>query len=196
MTTLDSIITQIQQIQSLLQNTSELPDNLLKEIEKDLLHVSKKINSKGQKPKTNSTIHIWSDGACSGNPGPGGWGTLIHANKQYQELSGYQRQTTNNIMEMTAALEGIRQTPDGAEIVLTSDSQYLIKGMTQWLKGWKKRGWKKADGKPVLNRDLWIALDEESSLRRINWKWIKGHAGHPQNERCDELARMAIQSES
>ncbi|MCP4297093.1 MAG: ribonuclease HI, partial [Proteobacteria bacterium] len=91
-----------------------------------------------------------------------------------------------------AALEGIKQTPEGAEIVLTTDSQYVLKGITQWIKGWKKRGWKKSNGENVLNRKLWQLLDEECQVRNITWKWVRGHTGHPQNERCDELARAAI----
>ncbi|MCG8339136.1 MAG: ribonuclease HI [Proteobacteria bacterium] len=141
---------------------------------------------------TQDIIYIWSDGACSGNPGPGGWGTIIEMDGQLMELSGGSRKTTNNIMEMLGALEGIKRTPPGSSIVLTSDSQYLVKGMTQWIHGWKKKGWKKADGKAVLNKDIWLELDEEASKRTIDWKWIKGHAGHPENERCDELAREAI----
>ncbi|MBU2514438.1 ribonuclease HI [bacterium] len=139
-----------------------------------------------------SVIRIWSDGACTGNPGPGGWGTIIIVDGNIQELSGRSQRTTNNIMEMTGALEGIKRTPEGSSIILTSDSQYLVKGMTQWLKNWKKKGWKKADGNEVLNRDLWMKLDQESQKRNIQWIWIKGHAGHPENERCDELARKAI----
>jgi len=143
-------------------------------------------------PSNQTPIQIWSDGACSGNPGPGGWGTIILRNGEYRELSGYIPKTTNNIMEMTGALEGIRQTPVGCQLIITSDSQYLVKGMTQWIKGWKRKNWKKADGKAVLNKSIWMELDKEASLRRVEWQWIKGHAGHVENERCDELARDAI----
>lgn len=142
--------------------------------------------------QTDTTIKVWSDGACSGNPGPGGWGTIVYQNGEYQELSGFSPSTTNNIMEMTGALEGIRNTPEGCELTLISDSQYLVKGMTEWITGWKRKNWRKADGNPVLNQSIWMALDREAALRQITWKWIKGHAGHPQNERCDELARMEI----
>ena len=135
---------------------------------------------------------IWSDGACSGNPGPGGWGTLLAGDGVFQEMSGYSPQTTNNIMELTGALEGIRRTPPGSTIVLTSDSQYLIKGMTEWRFDWKKNSWRKKDGKEILNKEVWIELDKMSKNRSIEWKWIKGHAGHPENERCDQLAREAI----
>ena len=137
-------------------------------------------------------IHIWSDGACSGNPGPGGWGTIVQVGDHIEELSGYSAKTTNNIMEMTGAIMGLKITPIGASIILTSDSQYVVKGMKEWIKGWKKRNWKKADGKPVKNKAFWIALDSLANERNIRWEWVKGHAEHPQNERCDELARNAI----
>jgi len=137
---------------------------------------------------------IWSDGACSGNPGPGGWGTIIHHNGNYREISGFCQNTTNNIMEMTGALEGIRNTPAGSRLQLTSDSQYLIKGMTEWIGGWKRRNWKKADGQPVLNKEIWIELDREASLRQVEWKWIRGHTGHTRNEQCDRLAKLAIEN--
>lgn len=178
---------------------SDISTSVLKSID---MHLSQILLALEKKPtlkdkpvfKNSGTINIWSDGACSGNPGPGGWGTVILENEEYKELSGSLPKTTNNIMEMTGALEGIRQTPEGSSIVLTSDSQYLVKGMTEWIKGWKKRGWKKADGKNVLNKEIWLELDKETSLRTIKWKWVKGHAGHEQNERCDELARTAISS--
>ncbi len=185
----------IQLLQDILEQIStgpELSSETQLEIEKDLKNISKRITPSPQLEKTDETIFIWSDGACSGNPGPGGWGTIVQVNGKTEELSGSNRKTTNNIMEMTGALEGILITPIGSKIVVTSDSQYLVKGMNEWIKGWKKRGWKKSDGKPVLNRELWIKLDQENSKRNIQWKWIKGHAGHLENERCDELARKAI----
>ena len=137
-------------------------------------------------------VLIWSDGACSGNPGPGGWGCIVQSQGHYQEFSGFQANTTNNIMEMTGALEGLKMTSLGADVTVTTDSQYLVKGMTEWIHGWKKRGWKKADGNPVLNMALWKELDQVVRDRHVSWKWIKGHAGHVENERCDELAREAI----
>jgi len=148
-----------------------------------------------ESPKSNNPrqiIHIWSDGACSGNPGPGGWGTIVQVGDHIEELSGYSAKTTNNIMEMTGAIEGLKITPPGANIILTSDSQYVIKGMREWLTGWKKKNWKKADGNPVKNQEFWIALDTLANERNVKWEWVKGHAEHPQNERCDELARNAI----
>ncbi len=192
MTDLNTILILVEQIQAQLQNRTDLSPELLKAVEHDLSKIRKKIDTNREKSHDTETIYIWSDGACTGNPGPGGWGTLVLKEGKYQELSGRLGRTTNNIMELTGALEGIRHTPEGSTIQLTSDSQYLVKGMTQWIKGWKRKGWKKADGNPVLNQELWMALDKESRTRKIDWKWVKGHAGHPQNERCDELARNAI----
>ncbi|MDT8445911.1 MAG: ribonuclease HI [bacterium] len=137
-------------------------------------------------------FRVYSDGSCEGNPGPGGWGCIVEQGGVEQEYSGGAKQTTNNLMEMTAALQGLRQTPKGAVVEVITDSQYLVKGMSQWLAGWKKKNWKKADGNPVLNRELWEALDQAASERKVRWTWVKGHAGHAENERCDELARLAV----
>src|SRR3989339_893303 len=137
-------------------------------------------------PETGGVIRIWADGACEGNPGPGGWGTIVEINGVRQELSGGKAKTTNNVMEMTGALEGLKACPRGAKVELTSDSQYVVKGMTEWIRGWIKKGWRKADGQPVANRELWEALLEEVESRQVKWLWVKGHAGHPENERCDE----------
>jgi len=148
-----------------------------------------------ESPELNSpkqVIHIWSDGACSGNPGPGGWGTIVQVGDHIEELSGYSAKSTNNIMEMTGAIMGLKITPIGANIIVTSDSQYVVKGMKEWINGWKKRNWKKADGNPVKNKEFWIALDSLAKERNVRWEWVKGHAEHPQNERCDELATNAI----
>ena len=184
----------LEQIQQHLGSASDLPESSATHLESKLQEALTILSTKKSKisSDSNSTIQIWSDGACSGNPGPGGWGTIIYHNGEYQELSGSRSETTNNVMEMTGALEGIRNTPEGSRIVLTSDSQYLVKGMTQWIKGWKRKNWIKADGKPVLNKSVWQDLDQEASRREVLWKWVKGHAGHPQNERCDELARLEI----
>ncbi|NQU65966.1 MAG: ribonuclease HI [SAR324 cluster bacterium] len=179
-------------IRQQLEAISDLPEVTVSQLESDLVTISAQLSSIKEESVADSTIRIWSDGACSGNPGPGGWGTIIYENGIYRELSGFQRKTTNNIMEMTGALEGIRQTPMGSHLIITTDSQYLVKGMTEWLRGWKKKNWKKADGKPVLNRSIWMDLDTEAGLRDVQWQWIKGHNGHEQNERCDELARGAI----
>lgn len=137
------------------------------------------------------TIQIWCDGSCAPNPGPGGWGAIIELNGKREELSGTHHDSTNNRMEMTAAIEALRQTPEGAVIQLTTDSQYLKNGITIWIEGWKRRGWRKADGKPVLNQKLWNKLDGLALNRDIIWNWVRGHSGHAENERCDELANQA-----
>jgi len=185
-----------------LNTTTGIPQQTLGAINKGLLAILELLGSetvaavetevKKVPQSSDGTIQIWSDGACTGNPGPGGWGTVIRFGHEEIELSGYSPRSTNNIMEMTGALEGIRRTPEGSKITVTTDSQYLLKGMTQWLTGWKRRGWKKADGKPVLNKEIWMALDKEAQTRTIRWHWVRGHSGHPENERCDELARNAI----
>lgn len=192
-----NILNLLREIGELLEETPEPSPKQLGALQAHLISAKKVISStpkpEKQLPTDSGPIEIWSDGACSGNPGPGGWGTIIYNNGEYRELSGFSPQTTNNIMEMTGALEGIRQTPEGCSITLTTDSQYLVKGITQWIKGWKRRNWKKADGNPVMNKELWLELDKEAGLRKIQWQWVKGHAGHLQNERCDELARTEVE---
>lgn len=136
-------------------------------------------------------IRIWSDGSCSPNPGTGGWGAIVERNGAREELSGSERESTNNIMEMTAAIEALRSTPEGASIELTTDSQYVKNGITKWIHGWKRKGWRKADGGAVLNQQLWRDMDALASARKVKWMWIKGHSGHPENERCDEMAVQA-----
>lgn len=138
-------------------------------------------------------VEIYSDGACSGNPGPGGWGTLLCYNGHCKELSGFDPETTNNRMEMIGAIEGLKSLKRPCQVRVTTDSQYLKKGMTEWLDGWVKKGWKNSQRKPVANRDLWEQLLELKNIHEIEWCWVKGHAGHAENERCDELARMAIE---
>jgi ribonuclease HI len=137
-------------------------------------------------------IEAFTDGACAGNPGPGGWGVLIIDNETRTEIYGGESATTNNRMELTAALEALRATT-GA-IRLYTDSQYVKNGITEWIKGWKRNGWRTADKKPVKNQDLWIALDEAASSRKVEWRWVKGHNGHPENERADALARAGLAS--
>ncbi len=131
---------------------------------------------------------IFTDGACLGNPGPGGYAAVITIAGQEQVIVGRDRSTTNNKMEMTAAIKALEAVPQGLPIMIHSDSQYVIKGATEWLRGWKAKGWRKADGKPVLNQDLWLQMDAAMVGRTITWKWVKGHAGHPENERVDRLA--------
>jgi ribonuclease HI len=135
---------------------------------------------------------IFTDGACSGNPGPGGWGALIIGPDGETELTGGADATTNNRMELAAAIEALTGLPDGSQVTLTTDSTYVKDGITAWIKNWKARGWKTAAKKPVKNVDLWQALDAQCARHEIDWQWVKGHAGHAGNERADELARMGM----
>jgi ribonuclease HI len=137
-------------------------------------------------------VELFSDGACSGNPGPGGYGCILRCGGKTKEISGAELETTNNRMEMTAAIVGLESLKRPCDVFITTDSQYLVKGMTEWMDGWLKRGWKNSRKEDVLNRDLWERLLELSRVHRIQWGWIRGHNGHPENERCDELARQAI----
>jgi len=143
-------------------------------------------------------IELYCDGACLGNPGPGGWGYLLRvhlaAGIQEKEGSGPEADTTNNRMELMAAIRGLEALTKPCQVLLQSDSQYVVKGITSWLKDWKRRGWKKADGKPVLNADLWQALDAQLARHHVEARWVKGHAGHAENERVDRLANAAAQS--
>jgi ribonuclease HI len=139
-----------------------------------------------------SDFTIFTDGACWGNPGPGGWGTIVIAGDRRRELSGYEPATTHNRMVMMAAVQALRSLPEASTVELHTDSQYLKNGMQSWLAKWKKNGWRTADRKPVKNEDLWRALDALASTHRIRWHWVRGHDGHPENERCDELANDAI----
>lgn len=133
-------------------------------------------------------VEIFTDGACKGNPGPGGWGVLLRKGSHEKELSGGEADTTNNRMEMTAVIEGLSALIEPCEVDLYSDSKYVIDGITKWVEGWKKRGWVNASKKPVRNEDLWHDLIEVSAEHQINWHWVKGHNGHPENERVDQLA--------
>jgi anthranilate synthase component 1 len=138
------------------------------------------------------SVIIYCDGACSGNPGPGGWGAIVKSTSGVQELSGGESKTTNNRMEMQALLGALEHVPDAQEIRIVTDSEYLSKGITQWMKGWKRNGWKTKSKQPVKNRELWEAIDAALEDKKFSLEWVKGHAGHPENERCDELAREAI----
>lgn len=138
------------------------------------------------------TVRIHTDGACRGNPGPGGWGVVMEFGRQRWELSGASAETTNNRMELQAAIAALQALNQACSIVLLTDSKYVQEGISKWVHGWKRRGWLTADKQPVKNVDLWKVLDEAASRHQIEWKWLKGHAGHPLNERCDELARAAI----
>lgn len=137
-------------------------------------------------------VEIWTDGACSGNPGPGGWGAILRWNGHEKELKGGEPDTTNNRMELMAAIMSLESLKRPMTVKLTTDSVYVKNGITQWIHGWKKRGWKTAAKKPVKNVDLWQRLDEASSAHQVEWAWIKGHAGHAENEQADELARAGL----
>lgn len=137
-------------------------------------------------------VDIYTDGACRGNPGPGGWGAVLRAGDREREIMGAARSTTNNRMELTAAIEALRALKRPCRVRLHTDSQYLRKGITEWINGWKRRGWKTAGRKAVKNQELWRTLDEETSRHQVEWIWVKGHSGHPENERADELANRAI----
>jgi ribonuclease HI len=138
-------------------------------------------------------VDIYTDGACSGNPGPGGWGALLRIDGKEKELSGYAPATTNNRMEMMAVIEALRALKRPVTVRVHTDSQYVQKGISEWIHGWKKRGWQTADRKPVKNADLWQALDAATIGHQIEWLWVRGHAGHVENERVDALARQAIE---
>jgi ribonuclease HI len=138
-------------------------------------------------------IKIYTDGACSGNPGPGGWGALLVYGETEKELSGGEKDTTNNRMEMMAVITALESLKSACKIDLYTDSKYVLQGATEWMPGWKKKGWKTADKKPVKNQDLWQRLDDAMLRHEIKWHWVKGHDGHVENERVDELARAAIQ---
>jgi len=137
-------------------------------------------------------IEIFCDGACSGNPGPGGFGAVLRAGKREKELSGGEFNTTNNRMELTAAITALEALSRPCTVSVTTDSQYLVKGMTEWIFSWIKKGWVNSKKDPVVNRDLWERLYALSKTHRIEWKWVRGHSGHSENERCDDLARAAI----
>lgn len=141
---------------------------------------------------TEKIVEIFTDGACKGNPGPGGWGVLLRYNGTERELYGYQAETTNNQMELMAAIQALETLTRPCEVVLTTDSQYVRQGITGWLAGWKRKGWKTAAGKPVKNQDLWQRLDAAAARHQIDWRWVKGHSGHDENERVDQLANKAI----
>lgn len=137
-------------------------------------------------------VEIFTDGACRGNPGPGGWGVLLRYNDQERELYGYQPQTTNNQMELMAAIQALEALTRPCQVILTTDSQYVRQGITEWLAGWKRKNWKTAAGKPVKNQELWQRLENATLRHYIEWNWVKGHSGHRENERVDELANKAI----
>jgi ribonuclease HI len=138
-------------------------------------------------------VNLYTDGACSGNPGPGGWGALLRWNSHEKELSGFEKKSTNNRMELMAVIMGLRELKKKCDVTIYSDSKYVIQGASEWMHGWKKKNWIKADKKPVVNKDLWKDLDVELKRHHIEWQWVKGHSGHPENERVDALAVKAIE---
>lgn len=139
-------------------------------------------------------VEIFTDGSCLGNPGPGGYGTVLRYKQHEKELNGGYLMTTNNRMELLAAIMGLASLKQPCSVDLTTDSQYVRQGITQWIHNWKKRGWQTADKKPVKNADLWQQLDQETQRHQVQWHWVKGHAGHPENERCDVLARTGAEN--
>ena len=141
-------------------------------------------------------VEIFTDGACKGNPGPGGWGAVLRMGGHEKELAGHAPATTNNRMELTAVIEALRALKSPCEVALHTDSRYVIDGITKWIFGWQKNGWKNAAKKPVLNIDLWQALLEAKRGHKVSWHWVKGHAGHPENERADKLASDAALAQS
>ena len=136
-------------------------------------------------------VYIYTDGACKGNPGPGGWGAVLKSGNKVKEIKGFSPDTTNNIMELTAVIEALKSLNRPCKIIITTDSNYVKDGITEWMHQWKNTGWKTAGKKPVKNKGLWKILDEETLRHEIKWEWVKGHSGHPENERADELANIA-----
>jgi ribonuclease HI len=142
--------------------------------------------------QASKSVEIFTDGACRGNPGPGGWGVLLRYGKHEKKLYGYQAEATNNQMELMAAIQGLESLKRQSDVVLTTDSQYVRQGITKWVKNWKRNHWKTASKKPVKNKELWQRLDEAASKHHVQWNWVKGHSGHRENEMVDALANRAI----
>ncbi|WP_322988586.1 ribonuclease HI [Hoeflea sp.] len=138
------------------------------------------------------SVEIFTDGACSGNPGPGGWGAILRYNGTVKEMCGGEAVTTNNRMELLAAISALNALSSACEVELHTDSKYVMDGISKWIFGWKKNGWRTADKKPVKNAELWQALDQANQRHKVKWNWVKGHAGHPENERADEWARTGM----
>ena len=141
----------------------------------------------------NQIVYIFTDGACKGNPGPGGWGAVLQYDANIKEIKGYSSNTTNNIMEISAVIESLKTLTRSCNVIITTDSNYVKDGITEWIHQWKKRNWKTANKKPVKNKELWQKLELETQRHQITWKWVKGHSGHVENERADELANEAIE---
>lgn len=144
--------------------------------------------------KKSGIVEIFTDGACSGNPGPGGYGAILKYGQEIKEISGCEFETTNNRMEMMAVIEALKQLKKPCKIKIITDSNYIVNGMTKWMSAWIKRNWLNSQKKPVLNKDLWQKLLSLSRMHQVEWEWVKGHHGHPENEHCDKLARNAIKN--
>jgi ribonuclease HI len=140
-------------------------------------------------------VQLITDGACIGNPGPGGWAYILRCGPQTREMTGFAAKTTNNRMELTAAIEGLKALTERCDVEMVTDSEYVMKGITMWIEGWKRRGWMPAAKKPVLNQDLWEELDDAVTAHQTRWTWTKGHASHEDNNRCDELATRAAREQ-
>ncbi len=141
------------------------------------------------------TVKLITDGSCLGNPGPGGWACILRYNEHKREMYGSEKHTTNNRMELTAAIRGLRALKERCRVEIVTDSEYVKNGITSWIAGWKRRGWLTADKKPVVNRDLWEELEEQTARHETQWSWTKGHASHQDNNRCDELAQRAAREQ-
>jgi len=144
--------------------------------------------------KEQNNLKIYTDGACKGNPGPGGWGAILKFGNHIKELNGFSIETTNNIMELTAVIQSLKSVKKSCEIVITTDSNYVKNGITKWIHNWKKNDWKTANKQIVKNKEYWLELDMLAQKYKIEWKWVKGHSGHPENERADQLANEAIKN--
>ena len=158
----------------------------------DLTNNNSNTSQANHGPRPLKTVDIYTDGACAGNPGPGGWAAILRYKGSEKEISGFVDHTTNNRMEIKAVIEALRMLKEPCRVTVHTDSRYLRDGITLWIHGWKLNGWKTRDRQPVKNRELWEALDDLSQEHQMDWVWVEGHAGHPENERCDALARREI----
>jgi ribonuclease HI len=154
----------------------------------------KRLDKAGRRKSETGIVELFADGACSGNPGPGGYGVILRYGDKSVELSGFSPHTTNNRMELTGVIEGLRRLKRPCKVRVITDSTYVVKGMTEWIEGWVRKNWMSSQKKPVLNKNLWEELLALSKPHKIEWVWIAGHSGHKENERCDELARRAIRT--
>jgi ribonuclease HI len=159
-----------------------------------LAHVVAAATPEGVAPTERKTVEIWTDGACKGNPGPGGWGALLRYGTHEKELFGGERDTTNNRMELMAVIEALASLKERCDVIVHTDSQYVKNGIQEWMPNWIRRGWRTSDNKPVKNVDLWKRLSAEAARHHVHWRWVRGHAGDPHNERADELANRGVET--